>query len=482
MFKSLTEKASKALLSKTENPEALDHTRRQFLPAALEVEETPANPTSRAIVKVIILLFVIALIWACVGKIDIVATAQGKIVPGERVKTIQPMVIGEVQTIHVREGDEVQAGDTLVSLVGTVTEAELVRLQKEFSALSLELARQEAFVDFLSGKPCFRAQGCPDHREQEKRESPALASYLDEPDQAKEPLEFEQQLLLQQIEDYVSSSETLKSQLKSKVAEQKTIGAIVTKLQRVLPIIEERTRALEGLYKKNYGSKVQYLELEQQRIELEEDIKAQKAAVEQLLAEQEEIQNQLLSLHAQKRRESLDQQEQLHRQLASLKQEGIKAQELHDQQQIVSPIDGTVQQLQIHTVGGVVQPAQALMQIVPTESQMEVEAWLLNKDIGFVQEGQKAEVKIDTFNFTKYGLITGELVNVSDDAVPDEKQGLRYLANVQIEKDWMLVEKRKVNLSPGMSVAVEIKTGQRRLIEYFLSPLLRFKQESIRER
>ncbi|MGI2030435.1 HlyD family efflux transporter periplasmic adaptor subunit, partial [Endozoicomonas acroporae] len=125
---------------------------------------------------------------------------------------------------------------------------------------------------------------------------------------------------------------------------------------------------------------------------------------------------------------------------------------------------------------------QALMQIVPAEAKMEVEAWILNKDIGFVHEGQSAEVKIDTFNFTKYGLIDGTLTSVSNDAVPDEKLGLRYLANVQIEKDWMQLENRKVNLAPGMSVAVEIKTGQRRLIEYFLSPLLRFKQESIRER
>ncbi len=384
------------------------------------------------------------------------------------------MVIGEVQRIHVREGDEVKAGDPLITLVGTMTDAERVRLEQEITAFSLQLARQEAFTDYL------------DHNTGSRPETLKLDSYLslkfNQSVQGKKTQTFEEQLLLQQIEDYVSASETLKSQLKSKAAEQQTIKAIVTKLQRVLPIIEERTQALEGLYKKNYGSKVQYLELEQQRIELEEDIKAQQAAVRQLEAEQEEIQNQQLSLHAQTRRESLDQQEQLHRQLASLKQESIKAQELHDQQLITAPLDGTVQQLQIHTIGGVVQPAQALMQIVPKEAKMEVEAWILNKDIGFVQEGQKAEVKIDTFNFTKYGLIAGELINVSNDAVPDEKQGLRYLANVQIEKDWMLVEKRKVNLSPGMSVAVEIKTGQRRLIEYFLSPLLRFKQESIRER
>ena len=256
----------------------------------------------------------------------------------------------------------------------------------------------------------------------------------------------------------------------------------MNKFKRVLPIIEERTQSLKALYDKSYGSKVQYLELEQQRIEPEEDIKAQTAAVNQFGAEAEALQHQLASLHAQTRRESLDQQEQLRRQLDTLEQERIKAEELHDQQQITSPIDGTVQQLQVHTIGGVVQPAQALMQIVPAEAKMEVEAWILNKDIGFVHEGQSAEVKIDTFNFTKYGLIDGTLTTVSNDAVPDEQLGLRYLANVQIEKDWMQVENRKVNLAPGMSVAVEIKTGQRRLIEYFMSPLLRFKQESIRER
>ncbi|MGI9280132.1 MAG: HlyD family efflux transporter periplasmic adaptor subunit, partial [Endozoicomonas sp.] len=276
-----------------------------------------------------------------------------------------------MQRIHVREGDEVKAGDPLITLVGTMTDAERVRLEQEITAFSLQLARQEAFTDYL------------DHNTGSRPETLKLDSYLslkfNQSVQGKKTQTFEEQLLLQQIEDYVSASETLKSQLKSKAAEQQTIKAIVTKLQRVLPIIEERTQALEGLYKKNYGSKVQYLELEQQRIELEEDIKAQQAAVRQLEAEQEEIQNQQLSLHAQTRRESLDQQEQLHRQLASLKQESIKAQELHDQQLITAPLDGTVQQLQIHTIGGVVQPAQALMQIVPKEAKMEVEAWILNK-------------------------------------------------------------------------------------------------------
>ncbi|OED47326.1 hypothetical protein ACH42_03050 [Endozoicomonas sp. (ex Bugula neritina AB1)] len=470
MFSGLVKK----LLTRTENDAALQRNRRQFLPAALEVEETPAHPAGRAILKAIALLFVIAVIWACVGKIDIVASAQGKIIPGERVKTIQPMTIGEVQTIHIKEGDEVKAGDRLITFNATLTQAELTKLNKDISAFSLQLARQQSFILFLD------APSQPQFNIQNTLKSLIANSSVKSSDA--KSLTFEQQLLKQQVVDYQSARETLLSQFKSKKAEQQTIEAIVTKLQRVLPIIEERTAALEGLYKKKYGSRSQYLELEQQRIELEEDIRAQQAAVKQLQAEQEEIQNQLLSFHAQKRRESLDEQEQLHRQVASLEQERVKAKELHEQLVLRSPIDGTVQQLQIHTIGGVVQPAQALMQIVPKEAKMEVEAWVLNKDIGFVQEGQKAEVKIDTFNFTKYGLIDGKLINISNDAVPDEKLGLRYLANVQIEKDWMQVDNREVNLSPGMSVAVEIKTGQRRLIEYFLSPLLRFKQESVRER
>ena len=363
-------KITRALLARTEKPEALQNTRRQFLPAALEVEESPANPASRAIVKTIILLFTIAIFWACFGKIDIVATAQGKIVPGERVKTIQPMVIGEVENIHVREGEEVKAGDPLITFVGTVTEAELVRLTREITALEIQLAREEAFTKYLDDHNSNHApHSTPSTLTRIKNLNLWLANAL-----PAESSLFEKQLLQQQIADYIAASETLKSQLKSKAAEQQTIKANVTKLQRLLPIIEERTDAVEGLYKKNYGSKVQYLELEQQRIELEEDIKAQKATVQQLVAEQEEVQNQLLSLHARNRRESLDQQEQLRRQLTGLKQERIKAVELHDQQQIVSPIDGTVQQLQIHTIGGVVQPAQALMQVVPKKAKLEVEA------------------------------------------------------------------------------------------------------------
>ena len=175
-----------------------------------------------------------------------------------------------------------------------------------------------------------------------------------------------------------------------------------------------------------------------------------------------------------------------------------------DQQILRSPIDGTVQQLALHTVGGVVTPAQQLMIIVPADSRLEVEAMVSNRDIGFVSPGQQVEVKIDTFNFTRYGLLHGKVTSVSQDAIvrdkPNQKAGnakpdgalsessepegqeLSYSARVSLEETRMQVEGKMVNLAPGMAATVEIKTGQRRIIEYLMSPLLRYRHESLRER
>ena len=168
--------------------------------------------------------------------------------------------------------------------------------------------------------------------------------------------------------------------------------------------------------------------------------------------------------------------------MATLTQEGIKAESRNRLMTLVAPVDGTVQQLAVHTVGGVVTEAQALMVVVPADEVMEVEAFLENKDVGFVNAGQAAVVKIETFPFTKYGTVPATVAHVSDDAIADENKGLVYATRVRLGKTTIQVDERTVNLSPGMAVTVEIKTGQRRVIEYFLSPLLQYKDESLRER
>ena len=166
---------------------------------------------------------------------------------------------------------------------------------------------------------------------------------------------------------------------------------------------------------------------------------------------------------------------------AGVRQEQIKASKRNKLTTLKSPIDGVVQQLSIFTVGGIVQPAEPLMVIVP-DGNIEVEAKVLNKDIGFVHEGQSAEIKLEAFPFTRYGSIPGKIVDLSNDAVQDEKLGPVYTARVSMDRTFMNVDGKQVTLTPGMTATVDIRTGQRRIIEFILSPLLRYQQESLKER
>jgi len=195
-----------------------------------------------------------------------------------------------------------------------------------------------------------------------------------------------------------------------------------------------------------------------------------------------EAQQQQATLAAETRRQLLDQQSLASQKAASLEQELIKAEQRGRLMHLTAPVAGTVQQLAVNTVGGVVTPAQPLMVIVPKDNMLEVEAMLPNKDIGFVNPGQDAEVKVETFPFTKYGTLHGKITQVSSDAIQDEKLGLIYSTRVKLSKDTLRVENKMVRLTPGMAVTVEVRTGTRRVIEYFLSPLMQVTSESLRER
>lgn len=239
---------------------------------------------------------------------------------------------------------------------------------------------------------------------------------------------------------------------------------------------------MKQLNKKSFVSEEQYLEIEQQRLEMVHDLKASQQRSLELQAAMQEVDSQIEQVKKEfKSRMLIELQESQKRQKA-LEQEKIKAATHLKAQLLKAPVSGVVQQLVVHTEGGVVTPAQQLMVIVPVQAGLEVEAMVANKDIGFIEEGQRAEVKVDAFPFTKYGLIDATLTHLSNDAIADEELGLVYKAQVKLKKTHVQVEGRQVNLSPGMTVSVEIKTGKRRVIEYFLSPLLRYKQESIRER
>ncbi len=455
-----------------DSPEKIQRSAYAFMPAALEIQETPPSPIGRAISWTIILLFIIAVIWGLVGKIDVVAVAQGKIIPSGRVKTIQPLEIGTVKAIHIKEGQSVSEGELLISLDSTATQADMDRLQQQLNAAELQKSRQALFHQLLS-LPDLPAQW-PTQAKTTLDKRKSLGN--------KQQIIRETQLLEEQISEYQFRQRALGSELEKQQAEQQAIQASINKFERTLPLITERVQSVQLLLDKNMVARTQFLQLEQERIEQEQDLVALQAEHLEMAASIKATQAQLKAVKAETQKNNLNELNRTAQHIATIEQDLIKAIGRNLQKNIRSPISGTVQQLAVHTIGGIVTPAQELMMVIPEGSNLEVEAMILNKDIGFVSNGQSAEVKIDTFNFTKYGTIDAHISQLSSDAIQHEKLGLVYMAKVQIAKDSLWVSNREVNLSPGMSTSVEIKTGKRRIIEYFLSPLLRYKQESIRER
>ncbi|WP_135075100.1 HlyD family type I secretion periplasmic adaptor subunit [Terasakiella sp. SH-1] len=430
-----------------------------FLPASLEIMETPAHPIGRAVALTIASFFTLAILWAVFGSIDIVATTTGKIVPTERTKTVQPLESGIVRAIHVRDGQVVQAGETLIELDPTDTQADLERLKKEFLNARLNVARLSALLETSPQKAYQVPEGAP------KR---LAEMYLTQ--------------MLSQWEKQKAEAATIRAEVAQRQAELVTVNADINRLDKILPKVRQRVNARRALVDKGISSRTDFLELEQELVEYEGQLAVQRAKVIETEATLGAAQSRLQTLKAEFRRTILTELVEAEQQVSTLEQELIKAKERARHQKLIAPVAGKVQELAIHTVGGVVTPAQELLSIVPADSGLEIEVKVLNKDIGFVHEDQEVEIKVDSFPFTKYGTIAGKLLSLSLDSVEDEQQGLVYPARISMAETQIHSGNKMVDLTPGMSVTVEIKTGKRKLIEYLLAPLQEYQDESLRER
>ena len=453
-----------------------DREMAQFLPAALEIQATPPHPLARWLAWSLMALVLLGIAWAAMGKVNIVASAEGKIIPSSLVKQIQPLEKAVVKAILVKEGQYVQQGDALIELDNTLTRADQSRLSAELDTLQRNLTVSQSLLDLLS-KPVKEQQNL-------NYDQLTFASSSVIPAQAgiQKTDTLYKQLLWQQWQQYWSQKQTLQHSLTRTQAEQAGSRAQIDKLQQTLPIITQRVEKIQNLVKKNFASEDEYLTLKQERIEQTQNLKSEQQRLKQLQASQQEIEQQIQSLSAQTQTEQLTQITDYQRQIAALNEELIKAKDLNAKQVLYAPTSGRVQELAVSTIGGVVTEAQKLMLIVPDEEQLEVEVFLENKDIGFVQEGMTAEIKIHTFPFTKYGIIDGEVSTVSDDATLDEQRGLIYGMRLLMKQNTLNVEGKTVKLIPGMAVTAEMQTGHRRIIEFFLAPLLRYKEEGLRER
>lgn len=435
---------------------------RQFLPAALELQETPPHPLPRVLAWLLMAAFAFTLLWASLGEIDTVATASGQIISSTRSQTIQPIETAAVRRIAVVEGQPVEAGQLLVELDATGTSAESAQAKELWVAESLRAARANALLDAIT-------RGS-------KATLPAVTGA------STERRRTEESLLNRQLSEYQTRLQQFDTEIARAQAEQTATRALVNKLELALPIVAQRAKDYQKLLEQKYVPAHGYLEKEQARVEMEQDLSYQKAKVAELGQAAVHAKSQRVAWSAEYLRGITAELADAEHKRTNHRAELDKAENKNRLMRLIAPVAGTVQQLAVHTEGGVVTPAQVLMIIAPRAYTAEVEAILENKDVGFVKNQQAAEIKVETFPYTRYGTVPATVTFVSNDAVRDERRGLIFPARLTLQQNTLRVDERTVNLTPGMAVTAEIKTGKRRILEYFLSPVLQTIDESLTER
>lgn len=438
-----------------------------FLPAHLELIETPVSALPGWIGRLIILFLLTALCWSYFGKVEIVAVATGKILPSGRSKIIQPIETAIVKKSHVRNGQTVKKGDLLLELTTLGVDEDLAKAKSALNLASLNQLRQQSLF-----------------RSIEDNHQPILTNENKHIVFGTDDVLFvrEQQLALSQYNAWIAEKQKLEGTIKQKETEKVTIEIQIKKLNAMLKYETERRKDIYSLYKKGHISKHEYFSQENRVIDLENERDIQQSKIHEINAQIEQIRKEYQVFEQNFRRNVLDELRKANEQVEQLSLEVEKLQQKQISNKIYAPVDGTVQQLQTYTIGGVVTTAQPLMTIVPQGEQFEIEAMLSNKDIGFVNEGQDVTIKVEAFPYTHYGYIKGKVKYFSFEAIQDEKLGLVFPVTILMEKSHLNIDGRNIELIAGMAVSAEIKTGERRVMDYLLSPLKTTLDESFKER
>ncbi len=426
----------------------------EFLPSALALQTAPVSPAGRWVARILMALLMALLLWSILGKMDIIVNATGKIIPSERSKTIASVETARVDGLFVKEGQSVVAGDLLIELDTRMSDRERDKAIGDRESALLQVARSRALLASVEAKRLV-------------------------------PMVGVEGVLAERVLD---AQRYLESQWQDFEAKLTRLDGQIARYKRQLPLITQRANDYRVLARDHDVSLHAWQEKEQEQIELEGNLA--------------DAINQRRAHLAETRKNAGEALNEGVRVAQSSGQDAERAAAHSDLLRLKAPVAGTVQQLTVHTVGGVVQSAQPIMVIVPRQHQVEVEAFIENKDVGFVTEGQHAQVKIETFDYTKYGTVPGRVSHVSRDAIEsntrsgsgaspqvhqdetkkDLPKGPVYAIKVVLDHSAMTIDGRQVALTPGMSVSIEIKTGSRRIIDYFLSPLMQHAHESFIQR
>lgn len=451
-------------------------TDHEFLPAAIEIMERPPSPGLRWLTLMLCGLFAIAIIWSIFGKVDVVAVATGKIIPSANVKLIQPIEIGAVRAIHVRNGQHVKKGQLLVELDSTLTTADEAQATRGLLSANIVEARNDALLAYLAG----HSQG-----------------FVAPAGTPQDIVGTQKQFIATSVGEYEAQRASLMQSKAESAAEYAGAEAEVAKLRQTLPLVERQLAARKELAEKGYFSTIKLLEYEQLKVEHIQNIAVQEANAAKARAAMANYDAQIARLRETFGKTAVTDLSEAQDKSSMAAEELHKSSRRRQFQQLRSPVDGTVQQVSVNTIGGVVEPAKPIMVIVPDDAAVEVEAQILNKDIGFVHEGQSVRVKLEAYPFTDYGLIEGTVESISRDAIDFSQQGagaardqngkppptgLVYAARIKLKQRSIRIGNHVQPIGPGLAVQAEIKTGERRIIQYLLSPITQTMDEAGRER
>jgi len=448
-------------------PDPLD-----FSPALVRIQAKPPAPLGTAVLRAAMVLFCLLALWAIFGRLDIVAVAEGKLVPQTYLKIVQPAEQGIVKEILIREGDSVKKGQVLMRMDATVSEAQGAALSSEYHRLRLTLRRIDAE---LGGSPLS-----PDKDEPVALFSQVLAQYN------------------ANRRAYESSLDEQRSALDKAGQEMAAAREIRIKLEQVLPHYREQDRAFEELSKGGYIARLDATDKKRERIEKEQDLKSQEYVIKSAQAVIGQARKRAAQITADYRRQLQTERVAVMGEFEKARQELAQQQHRQGLHELKAPQDGVVKDLATHTAGTVVTPGTILMTLVPLHEPLRAEVWVANDDIGFIRPGQKVKLKLSTFTFQKYGMVDGVVEQVGADASDgNESSGttaqtgatrssdgsrLFYKTIVSLAGQRLVTDGTAHALSPGMQVAAEIKLGTRSVLEYLFSPVTRAFHESGRER
>ncbi|HBG49906.1 MAG TPA: HlyD family type I secretion periplasmic adaptor subunit [Cyanobacteria bacterium UBA9971] len=421
----------------------------EFKPTLSEIEDNPVSPLGLFTFWTIVALIIITVLWLIIGKVDVVVSARGIVIPDGEVKIIQPLDTGSIRQILVKEGDFVKAGQTLMEIDPSSTEPALESSKENQQNIRLEIKRLNAQAN---GRSFISTGGSDTAATQNELYSSSISS-LNEQLKAKQ-------------EDLKSTEEEIKSAQTEQVNYQNLLNTSLereVRLKKVIDIIskDEYTKEVNNI--QSYRTEIDKL----------------KYKLQQLSYKKLQLNNEIAYTKQNFKSETLKELADKQKQEIQIKSEVEQIEFKNKKQSITSPVDGYVDKLLIHTIGGVVTPAEKLISITPSNTPLLIKATVLNQDIGFVKEKMPVQIKIDTFSFQKYGLLKGVVKSVSKSSIQDEKLGPVYEIYVTPLEQTLIVEGKKEKITPGMSLSAEVKVGKRRIIEFFIYPLIKYLNEGI---